>query len=48
MLALRQSGKVRVEKMLGVYLGQTPYHFGRVAVLPRPDFLEALFAGRLF
>jgi predicted AAA+ superfamily ATPase len=48
MLALKDSGKVRIERMLGVYLGETPYRFGQVEVLPLPDFLEALFAGRLF
>lgn len=45
---LAQSGQLTVARMLGVYLGDTRYHFDGVDVLPVADFLSDLFAGRIF
>lgn len=45
---LRASGRLTVDRMLGVYLGDDPYHFDGVDVMPLADFLRDLFAGRIF
>lgn len=33
--------------MIGVYLGDTAYHFDGVDVLPLAQFIDELFAGRV-
>jgi predicted AAA+ superfamily ATPase len=48
MRSLAETGKVTVEKMIGVYCGKEPYHFNGVAVLPVEDFLVKLFNGDIF
>jgi predicted AAA+ superfamily ATPase len=48
MRGLADSGKLRVDRMVGVYLGDTPYHVDGVDVLPLSRFLDDLFAGRIY
>ncbi len=48
MRALAPSRAVRVQSCFGVYLGKDRYRFGEVEVLPVGDFLERLFAGRIY
>jgi predicted AAA+ superfamily ATPase len=42
------SSKLKVERSLGLYLGEAAYHFDGVDVLPVPRFLDDLFAGKIF
>lgn len=48
MRELNASAKVGVARMVGIYLGETRYHFDGVDVFPVTDFLGELFAGRIF
>jgi uncharacterized protein len=48
MRGLAESGKLRVDRMIGVYLGDTAYHFDGVDVLPMEQFIDELFAGRIY
>ena len=48
MRGLAESGSLRVDRMVGVYLGDTAYHFDGVDVLPVAQFIEELFAGRVY
>ena len=48
MRALASSKTVNIRSCYGVYLGRERYRFGDVEVLPLADFLEKLFAGRVF
>lgn len=48
MRGLAESGKLRVDRMIGVYLGDTAYHFDGVDVLPMEQFIDELFAGRVY
>jgi predicted AAA+ superfamily ATPase len=45
---LHASGRLAVDRMIGVYLGESPYHFDGVDVMPLGHFLRDLFAGRIF
>jgi hypothetical protein len=45
---LADSGALRVDRMTGVYLGDTAYHFDGVDVLPFAQFIDELFAGRVY
>ena len=42
------SGKLRIDRMVAVYLGDTACHFDGIDVLPLRQFLGDLFAGRIF
>lgn len=48
MRGLAASGALHVDRMIGVYLGDTAYHFDGVDVLPLAQFIEELFAGRVY
>lgn len=48
MRGLAESGKLRVDRMIGIYLGDTAYHFDGVDVLPMAQFIDELFAGRIY
>jgi predicted AAA+ superfamily ATPase len=48
MRGVAESGKLRVDRMIGVYLGDTVYHFDGIDVLPLSRFLSDLFAGRIY
>ncbi|MFO0982970.1 MAG: DUF4143 domain-containing protein [Planctomycetota bacterium] len=48
MRGFHSSEKLHVERMIGVYLGDTVYHFDGVDVMPLEHFLTELFAGRLY
>ncbi|MBI5883378.1 MAG: hypothetical protein HZB91_09780 [Elusimicrobia bacterium] len=39
---------VRVDRMIGVYAGERPYHFNGLDVWPVKDFLGRLHAGEFF
>lgn len=48
MRALAEDGKVKVEKMFGIYTGKQSYEFDGLKVLPVERFLEQLFEGKVF
>jgi predicted AAA+ superfamily ATPase len=48
MRGLADSGKLRLDRMIGIYLGDATYHFDGVDVLPLPRFLNELFAGHVY
>lgn len=48
MRALAASGKVIVDKMFGIYGGETPYHFDGIDVLPATTFLHRLHKGEVY
>ena len=48
MRGLADSGKLRIDRMVGVYLGNTRYHFDGIDVLPLETFLDELYAGRIY
>jgi len=48
MRSLSDSKGVAVDRMVGIYCGSRRYEFDGVSVLPVVDFLEALFAGKIF
>jgi predicted AAA+ superfamily ATPase len=45
---LADLGRVRVEKMIGVFLGPRPYRYDGFDVLPAKEFLQRLHAGEIF
>ncbi|MBI4223973.1 MAG: hypothetical protein HY609_03490, partial [Deltaproteobacteria bacterium] len=48
MRSLAETGKIKVEKMIGVYCGKERYYFDDVEVYPVEDFLRELFDGKVF
>jgi predicted AAA+ superfamily ATPase len=48
MRALTEDGKVKVEKMFGIYTGKQSYDFDGLKVLPAEQFLEQLYDGKIF
>lgn len=48
MRGLKESPKVEVTKMIGVYNGTERYHFDGIDVLPVIEFLEELHQGKVF
>lgn len=48
MRSLAGSGKIQVDKMIGVYMGKEKYHFDGLDVLPVLDFVDLLFKGSVF
>lgn len=42
------AGKITVEKMFGIYLGNETYRFNGLDVLPFPEFLKQLYEGKIF
>jgi len=48
MRTLADSGKIIVDKMIGVYCGTETYHFDGVDVLPVMQFLKMLHGGEIF
>ncbi|MBU4201367.1 MAG: AAA family ATPase [Verrucomicrobia bacterium] len=45
---LKSCPGVIVERMMGVYTGPRPYHYDGLDVLPVPQFLDQLHAGKVF
>jgi len=45
---LKASGRVDVERMIGVYKGKRAYHFDDLDVLPVEQFVKELHAGKVF
>ena len=45
---LESRSGVVVERMIGVYTGPRPYHYEGLDVLPLPQFLDQLHAGKVF
>lgn len=48
MRSLKESPKVSVTRMIGIYNGKEKYHFDGVDILPVIDFLEELHQGKIF
>jgi predicted AAA+ superfamily ATPase len=48
MRSLQETGKITVERMIGIYRGKDRYLFDGLDVLPVSVFLEELHAGRVF
>lgn len=48
MLNLIETGKVEVERSIGIYCGTERLQFGNIEVLPVEMFLTELFAGKVF
>jgi len=46
--SLNESGKVCVDKMFGVYMGEESYHFDGFDVLPVQTFLTLLYKGDVY
>lgn len=46
--SLAEDGKVKVEKMFGIYTGKQSYDFNGLKVLPAEQFLKQLYAGEVF
>lgn len=47
MRELAQSGGIKVDRLIGIYMGTHRYHFDRVDVFPVHEFLEELHAGKI-
>ena len=45
---MSQSPKIQVDRMIGIYTGEQPYHFDGVDVLPVTAFLQHLHQGQIF
>ena len=45
---LAGSAGVKVDRALGLYMGDSVYHLGGVEVMPVARFLDDLFAGKIF
>jgi predicted AAA+ superfamily ATPase len=48
MRSLSKSGRIHLDKMIGIYTGKRAYHFDGIDVLPVKDFLERLYDGDVF
>ena len=48
MRSLDKSGRIHVDKMIGIYTGKRAYHFEGIDVLPVKDFLKRLHQGDVF
>jgi predicted AAA+ superfamily ATPase len=48
MRSLKKEKKVIVDRMIGIYTGQRPYHFEDLDVLPVGSFLNQLYSGKIF
>jgi len=48
MRSLDKSGRINVDKMIGIYTGKRAYHFEGIDVLPVKDFLKRLHQGDVF
>jgi predicted AAA+ superfamily ATPase len=48
MRSLGESGRIQVEKMIGIYTGKRTYHFEGLDVMPLEDFLKRLHQGDVF
>ena len=48
MRSLSKSGRIHVDKMIGIYTGKRAYHFDGIDVLPVEDFLQRLHQGDIF
>lgn len=46
--SLREDGRIRVDRMIGVYVGSRAYHFDGFDVLPLQTFLGRLHQGEFF
>jgi len=48
MRSLRDSNRIQVDKMFGIYTGKRSYHFDGIDILPVDDFLKLLHQGEVF
>ena len=48
MRGMAEGGSLRIDRMVGVYLGDRPLQFDGLDVLPVHTFLEDLHAGRVY
>jgi predicted AAA+ superfamily ATPase len=48
MRSLSKSGRIHVDKMIGIYTGKRTYHFDGIDVLPVEEFLKRLHRGDVF
>jgi predicted AAA+ superfamily ATPase len=48
MRSLSKSGRIHVDKMIGIYTGKRVYHFDGIDVLPVEEFLKRLHRGDVF
>jgi len=48
MRLLRNSGRIHVDKMFGIYTGKRVYSFDGTDILPLPDFLKKAASLRCF
>jgi hypothetical protein len=48
MRSLGKSGRIHVDKMIGIYTGKRVYHFDGIDVLPVEEFLKRLHRGDFF
>ncbi len=48
MRSLKNSNKIVVEKIFGIYMGSRTYHFDGVDVLPLSEFFKQLYKGEIF
>jgi predicted AAA+ superfamily ATPase len=48
MRSLSKSGRIHVDKMIGIYTGKRAYHFDGIDVLPVEEFLKRLHRGDVF
>jgi len=48
MRSLSKSGRIHVDKMIGIYTGKRAYHFDGIDVLPVQEFLKRLHRGDVF
>jgi predicted AAA+ superfamily ATPase len=46
--SLFRQKKLQIERLIAVYMGDRPYRFGDIDVLPVKSFIEELYAGRIF
>ncbi len=48
MRSLSKTGRIHVDKMIGIYTGKRTYHFDGIDVLPVEKFLKRLHRGDVF
>jgi predicted AAA+ superfamily ATPase len=48
MRSFKEESSIIIDKMIGIYMGEQKYHFGDLEILPLPDFLSDLYAGKIF
>ena len=48
MRSLQDTGRIRIDRMIGVYLGERSYYYGGLDVLPLAEFLRQLHQDEVF